>query len=97
MNQKELRRLVNKSDRQLFINDLITGFGLSQEDAEALYARITLFNRDYYEGSRGPGQKAKTVADCGDPASKPILYCRAERRIKELRLCDVLCRRNPRI
>ncbi|NQE52480.1 hypothetical protein C5S29_02715 [ANME-1 cluster archaeon GoMg3.2] len=29
MNQEELRRLVNKSDRQLFINDLITGFGLS--------------------------------------------------------------------
>ena len=36
MNQKELRRLVNKSDRQLFINDLITGFGLSPVEAEAL-------------------------------------------------------------
>ena len=45
MNQKELRRLVNKSDRQLFINDLITGFGLSKVEADALYDRITRFNR----------------------------------------------------
>ena len=66
-------------------------------DAEALYARITLFNSDYYEGSRGPSQKTKTVVAWGEPASKPILYCRAERRNKGLRLCDVLCRRNPRI
>jgi hypothetical protein len=51
MNQEELKRLVNKSDRQLCINDLITGFGLSQVEAEALYARITLFNRDYYENT----------------------------------------------
>ena len=43
MNQEELERLVNKSDRQLFINDLNTGFGLSQVEAEALYDRITLF------------------------------------------------------
>ena len=57
-------------------------------DAEALYARITRCNSDYYEGSGGPGQKAKTVADLGEPASKPILYCRAERRNKGLRLCD---------
>jgi hypothetical protein len=57
-------------------------------EAEALYARIIRFNRDYYEGSRGPGQKAKTVADLGGEASKPILYCRAERRNKKLRLCD---------
>ena len=90
MNQEELRRLVNKSDRQLFINDLITGFGLSPVEAETLYARITRFNSDYYEGSGGPGQKAKTVADWGDLASKPILYCRAERRNKGLRLCDTV-------
>ena len=32
MNQEELERLVNKSDRQLFINDLNPGFGLSQVD-----------------------------------------------------------------
>ena len=88
MNQKELRRLVNKSDRQLFINDLITGFGLSQVDAEALYDRITRFNKDYYEGSGGPGQKTETVVALGEQASKPILYCRAERRNKGLRLCD---------
>ena len=48
-------------------------FGLSQVEAEALYARITRFNSDYYEGSRGPGQKPKTVAAWGDPASKPIV------------------------
>ena len=63
-------------------------FGLSQEDAEALYARITRFNKDYYEGSGGPGQKTKTVVAWGEQASKSISYCRAERRIKELRLCD---------
>ena len=61
MNQEEWKRLVDKSDRQLFINDRITGFGLSKVEAEALYDRITLFNRDYYNGSRGPGQIAKTV------------------------------------
>ena len=42
MNQKEWKRLVDKSDRQLFINDLIIGFGLSKVEAEALYDRITL-------------------------------------------------------
>ena len=57
-------------------------------EAEALYARITRFNSDYYEGSRGPGRITKTVAALGEQASKPILYCRAERRIKELRPCD---------
>jgi len=111
MNQEELERLVNKSDRQLFINDLNTGFGLSQVEAEALYDRITLFNRDYYNSSRGPGQITKTVVALGEPAGKPIKYCRmvsvnltilhdedieirqkygiaAERRNKELRLCD---------
>ena len=76
MNQEEWKRLVNKSDRQLFINDLITGFGLSKVEAEALYDRITLFNRDYYDGSRGPGQIAKTVVALGEPAGKPIKYCR---------------------
>ena len=50
---------------QIFIIDLNTGFGLSQVDAEALYARITRFNSDYYEDSGGPGQKTKTVADLG--------------------------------
>jgi hypothetical protein len=111
MNREELERLVNKSDRQLFINDLNTSFGLSQVEAEALYDRITLFNQDYYEGSRGPGQITKTVVALGEPAGKPIKYCRmvsvnltiyddedlearqkygiaAERRNKELRLCD---------
>ena len=81
----------------IFIIDLNTGFGLSKVEAEALYARITLFNSDCYEGSGGPAQKTKTVAALEEQASKPILYCRAERRNKELRLCDVLCRRNPRI
>ena len=57
-------------------------------DAEALYDRITLFNSDYYEGFRGPGQKTKTVVDLGEQASKPILYCRVERRNNGLRLCD---------
>ena len=57
-------------------------------DAEALYARITRFNRDCYEDSRRPGQKTKTVVDLVEQASKPILYCRAERRNKGLRLCD---------
>ena len=61
MNQEELKRLVNKSDRQLCINDLITGFGLSLVEAEALYARITRYNRDCYECSGGPGLIAKTV------------------------------------
>lgn len=111
MNREELERLVNKSDRQLFINDLNTSFGLSQVEAEALYDRITLFNQDYYEGTRGPGQITKTVVALGEPAGKPIKYCRmvsvnltvfddedlearqkygiaAERRNKELRLCD---------
>lgn len=111
MNQEYLERLVNKSERQLFINDLNAGFGLSRVEAEALYNRITLFNRDYYEGSRGPGQITKTVVALGEPAGKPIKYCRmvsvnltiyhdgdievlqrhgiaAERRNKELRLCD---------
>ena len=72
MNQEELGRLVSKSDRQLFINDLNTGFGLSQVEAEALYDRITMFNRDYYGGSRGPDQIAKTVVALGEPAGKPI-------------------------
>ena len=66
-------------------------------EAEALYARITRFNSDYYEGSRGLGQKTETVAALGEHASKSISYCRVERRIKELRLCDVLCRRNPQM
>jgi len=74
--------------RQIFIIDLNTGFGLSQEDAEALYARITPFNSDYYEGSGGPGRITETVVALGEQASKPILYCQAERRIKELWLCD---------
>ena len=30
MNQEELERLVNKSDRQLFINDLNTGYGTGE-------------------------------------------------------------------
>jgi len=111
MNQEYFERLVDKSDRQLFINDLNTGFGLSKVEAEALYDRITLFNRDYYDGSRGPCQITKTVVALGEPAGKPIKYCRmvsvnltiyheeeleirqehgiaAERRNKELRLCD---------
>jgi hypothetical protein len=58
-------------------------------EAEALYARITRFNGDYYEGSGGPGQKTKTVVAFGEQASKPILPSgKAEKRIKELRLCD---------
>jgi hypothetical protein len=52
MNQEELKRLVNKSDRQRFINDMITGFGRPKVETEALYDRIMLFNRDYYDGSR---------------------------------------------
>jgi len=44
MNQEELERSVNKSDRQLFINDLNTGFGLSQVEAEALYDSVHEFN-----------------------------------------------------
>ena len=111
MNQEELKRLVNKSDRQQFINDLNTGFGLSKVEAVALYDRVTLFNRDYYDGARGSGQIAKTVVALGEPAGKPIKHCRmvsvnltllhnedleirqkygiaAERRNKELRLCD---------
>ncbi len=40
------------------------------------------------EGSGGPGQKTETVVALGEQASKPILYCRVERRNKELRLCD---------
>ena len=47
---------------QIFIIDLNTDFGLSQEDAEALYARITLFNKDYYKGFRGLGQITETVS-----------------------------------
>jgi hypothetical protein len=90
MNQEELRRLVNKSDRQLFINDLITGFGLSKVEAEALCARVTLFNRDYYEGSRGPGQKAKTVADWGE--QRASLYCIAERKVR-IRNCGCVTNR----
>jgi hypothetical protein len=76
MNQESIERLVDKSDRQLFINDLNTGFGLSLVEAEALYDRITLFNRDYYDGSRGSGQITKTVVALGEPAGKPIKYCR---------------------
>ena len=72
----------------IFIIDLNTGFRLSQVEAEALYARITLFNRDYYEDSGGPSQITKTVVDLGEQASKPILYCRVERRNNELLLCD---------
>ena len=43
MNHEDLERLVNKSDRQLFINDLNTGFGLSQVEAEALYDSVREF------------------------------------------------------
>ena len=43
MNQEELERSVNKSDRQLIINDLNTGFGLSQVEAEALYDGVREF------------------------------------------------------
>ena len=70
MNQEELKRLVNKSDRQLFINDLNTSFGLSQVEAEALYDRITLFNRDYYNSSRGPGQITKNSCRFGRTCRK---------------------------
>ena len=71
-----MERLVDKSDRQLFINDLNTGFGLSKVEAEALYDRITIFNRDYCDGSRGLYQITKTVVALGEPAGKPIKYCR---------------------
>ena len=47
-------------------------YGLSQVGAEALYDGITLFNRDYYNSSRGPGQITKTVVALGEPAGKPI-------------------------
>ena len=76
MSQEDMGRLVNKSDRQLFINDLNTGFGMSLVEAEALYDRITRFNRDYYDGFRGSGQITKTVVALGEPAGKPIKYCR---------------------
>ncbi len=76
MNQEELERLVNKSDRQLFINDMNADFGLSKVEAEALYDRITQFNREYYDGSRGPGQVMRTVVALGEPAGKPIKFCR---------------------
>ena len=45
MNQEELERLVNKSDRQLFINDLNTGFGLSQVEAESRSGKNTASRR----------------------------------------------------
>jgi hypothetical protein len=57
-------------------------------EAEALYARITRFNSDYYEDSRGPGQITETVVDLGEQASKPVKYCRVESQNKGLRLCD---------
>jgi hypothetical protein len=47
-------------------------------EAEALYARITLFNSDYYEGSGGPGQKTKTVVAWEN--KRASLYCIAERK-----------------
>ena len=37
MDQEGMKRMVKKSDRQLLINDLNTGFGLSIVEAEALY------------------------------------------------------------
>ena len=76
MSQEDMGRLVNKSDRQLFINDLNTGFGMSLVEAEALYDRITRFNRDYYDGFRGSGQITKTAVALGEPAGKTIKYCR---------------------
>ena len=82
MNQEDMGRLVNKSDRQLFINDLNTGFGLSIVEAEALYDRITLFNRDYYGGSRGSGQITKTVVALGEPAEKVTVLLSYEKRPK---------------
>ena len=75
MNQEELKRLVNKSDRQLFINDLNTGFGLSQVEAEALYDRITLFNRDYYKGILSALDSAQRAKDTKiDPSIKFSIF-----------------------
>ena len=66
-----MKRLVNKSDRQLFINDLNTGFGLSQVEVEALYDRITLFNRDYYKGILSALDSAQRAKDTKiDPSIK---------------------------
>ena len=88
MNQEELRRLVNKSDRQLFINDLITGFGLSKVEADALYDRITLFNRVTTKVPEDRVRKRKPLPLWEN--QRASLYCRAKRRIKGLRLCDEL-------
>jgi hypothetical protein len=60
-------------------------------DAEALYARITRFNSDYYEGSRGPGQIAKTVVALGENL-RASRYCIVERK-EGLRNCDCVTNR----
>jgi hypothetical protein len=84
--------LINRGCKwQIFIIDLNTGFGLSQVDAEALYARITRFNSDYYEGSGEPGQKTKTVVALGENL-RASLYCIVERK-EGLRNCGRVTQR----
>ena len=56
MNPEEQKKWVNKSDRQLFTINMITGFELPKLEAEAL--------RDYYDGSRGPGQITRCKSLC---------------------------------
>jgi hypothetical protein len=90
MNQKELRRLVNKSDRQLFINDLITGFGLSKVEAEALCARITRFNRVTTKVLEDRVRKRKQLSLWEN--KRASLYCIAELK-KGIRHCGCVTQR----
>jgi len=62
----------------IFIIDLNTGFGLSPVEAEALYARITRFNSDYYEGSGGPGSDSENSCRFGRTREQAYIAKRKE-------------------
>jgi len=117
MDQGEIERLSNLSEKQFFVDDLKCDFGLSPVEADTLYHRITAFNHDYHSADRAKNQIIITVVTRGEPAGKPVKDCRktetrltmmadedleirhlhgtkAERRARELRMCEEALEQN---
>lgn len=76
MDQEEVERLTNLSEKQLLIDDLKTDYGLSHVEADALYDKITVFGESYHPGERSKSQIVKTVVAIGQSAGKPIKLCK---------------------
>jgi hypothetical protein len=76
MDQGEVMRLTALSERQLFIDDLKNDYGLAPVEAEVLYDRITTFSQLSHPDSRANNQIIVTAVKKGEPAGKPIKYCK---------------------